>query len=73
MIGVEVGHGQLHPKIKNHRSVEAFEKTDARHIGTILDLALQVSQQVNLLVADISFVSITKVFGAEFEINKIWD
>lgn len=54
---VDVGHGQLHPKLRDDPRVVALEKTNLRHLTTLPD-------KIDLAVLDLSFISLTKVLGA---------
>ncbi|MDF2811480.1 MAG: hemolysin [Microvirga sp.] len=56
---VDVGHSQLHPKIAADPRVTSLESTDARK----LDAAL-IPQPIDLLVADVSFISLKLVLPA---------
>jgi 23S rRNA (cytidine1920-2'-O)/16S rRNA (cytidine1409-2'-O)-methyltransferase len=56
---VDVGRGQLHPRIFGNRRVISLESTDAR----ALDRSL-VPEPVDLLVADVSFISLRLVLPA---------
>jgi 23S rRNA (cytidine1920-2'-O)/16S rRNA (cytidine1409-2'-O)-methyltransferase len=56
---VDVGHGQLHPLIAGDTRVTWFEGTDARRIDTEL-----VPELVTAIVADVSFISLTKALPA---------
>jgi 23S rRNA (cytidine1920-2'-O)/16S rRNA (cytidine1409-2'-O)-methyltransferase len=53
---VDVGHGQLHPRISAQDGVVPLEGQDVR----LLDSGL-VREPVTALVADVSFISLTKV------------
>jgi 23S rRNA (cytidine1920-2'-O)/16S rRNA (cytidine1409-2'-O)-methyltransferase len=53
---VDVGHGQLHPTIAADPRVVALEGTDARRLTSA-----QISDEVDLLVADVSFISLKLV------------
>jgi 23S rRNA (cytidine1920-2'-O)/16S rRNA (cytidine1409-2'-O)-methyltransferase len=55
---VDVGHGQLAAKIAADARVVAMEGFNARDLT-----AAEVPEPVDLLVSDISFVSVTKVLG----------
>ena len=57
VVAVDVGTGQLHPKIKNDPRVTNLEQTDARVLK---------SEQIgtpNLIVCDASFIALEKVLG----------
>ena len=53
---VDVGHGQLHERLRGDPRVSVFERTDVR--GFRLDTPAEV------VVADLSFISLTGVAGA---------
>jgi 23S rRNA (cytidine1920-2'-O)/16S rRNA (cytidine1409-2'-O)-methyltransferase len=56
---VDVGRGQLHPRILGNRRVASLESTDAR----ALDRAL-IPEPIDLLVADVSFIPLRLVLPA---------
>jgi 23S rRNA (cytidine1920-2'-O)/16S rRNA (cytidine1409-2'-O)-methyltransferase len=56
---VDVGHGQLSPMVAGDQRVVAFEGVNARDLGSA-----QVPESIDLLVCDVSFVSVTKVLAA---------
>jgi 23S rRNA (cytidine1920-2'-O)/16S rRNA (cytidine1409-2'-O)-methyltransferase len=60
VVGVEVGHGQLHPRLRGDPRVTALEGTNAR----LLDAALLPLQRFDLIVGDLSFISLTLVLPA---------
>ncbi len=53
---VDVGHGQLHPKLAVDPRVVSLEATDARRLDRTL-----VPEPIDLLVADVSFISLKLV------------
>jgi 23S rRNA (cytidine1920-2'-O)/16S rRNA (cytidine1409-2'-O)-methyltransferase len=57
--GVDVGHGQVHPSIANDPRVVVLEGVNAKDISRT-----QVPEPVDLLVCDVSFVSVMKVLAA---------
>jgi 23S rRNA (cytidine1920-2'-O)/16S rRNA (cytidine1409-2'-O)-methyltransferase len=57
--GVDVGHGQLHGKLRSDPRVVAIEKLNAR----MLD-AQQVGRDFDLVTGDLSFISLTLVLPA---------
>jgi 23S rRNA (cytidine1920-2'-O)/16S rRNA (cytidine1409-2'-O)-methyltransferase len=59
VIGVDVGHGQLHDKLRHDPRVVAIEKLNARELT-----AEQVGGDFDLVVADLSFISLTLVLPA---------
>jgi 23S rRNA (cytidine1920-2'-O)/16S rRNA (cytidine1409-2'-O)-methyltransferase len=58
--GVDVGHGQLHPRLANDARVHVFEKMNARAMTPKL-FGDQGEQGFDLVVADLSFISLTLV------------
>jgi len=57
--GVDVGHGQLHEKLRGDARVTAIEKLNARELT-----AAQVGCDFELAVGDVSFISLTLVLPA---------
>jgi 23S rRNA (cytidine1920-2'-O)/16S rRNA (cytidine1409-2'-O)-methyltransferase len=57
--GVDVGHGQLHDKLRHDPRVIAIEKLNARELS-----AQQVGSDFDLVVGDLSFISLTLVLPA---------
>jgi len=60
VVGIDVGHGQLHPRLAADPRVTALEGVNARR----LDAALLPAAQFDLVVADLSFISLTLVLPA---------
>jgi 23S rRNA (cytidine1920-2'-O)/16S rRNA (cytidine1409-2'-O)-methyltransferase len=56
---VDVGHGQLHARLKGSTRVIGMEGINARDLT-----AETIPEPIDLLVSDISFVSVTKVLQA---------
>lgn len=67
VVGVEVGHGQLHPRLRGDPRVICLERTHARELTPAL-LRQQVPDApaggFDRMVADLSFISLTKVLPA---------
>lgn len=57
--GVDVGHGQLHDRLRQDRRVVALEKVNARELR-----ADQVGAGFDLVTGDLSFISLTLVLPA---------
>lgn len=55
--GVDVGHSQVHEKIKNDVRVMVMEQTNLRYLTS-------VGQLVDLVTLDLSFISVLKVMDA---------
>ena len=66
VVAVDVGREQLHPTLLNDDRVNSFEQTDARQVTTEL-----IGGQAGCLVADLSFVSLTKVIGQVLELVEL--
>jgi 23S rRNA (cytidine1920-2'-O)/16S rRNA (cytidine1409-2'-O)-methyltransferase len=60
VVGVDVGHGQLHPRLAADPRVTALEGVNARH----LDPGTLPCARFDLIVADLSFTSLTLVLPA---------
>jgi 23S rRNA (cytidine1920-2'-O)/16S rRNA (cytidine1409-2'-O)-methyltransferase len=61
---VDVGHGQLNPRIAGDARVMNLEGRDARTLTRV-----QVPAPIEAIVADVSFISVTKVLPATFELS----
>jgi 23S rRNA (cytidine1920-2'-O)/16S rRNA (cytidine1409-2'-O)-methyltransferase len=59
VVAVDVGHGQLHPRLRADPRVDARERTNIRHVT-----ADGIGGAVDLVVADLSFISLRTVVGA---------
>ena len=57
--GVDVGHGQLHAKLRRDARVVAIERLNARELT-----AAQVGNDFDVIVGDLSFISLTLVLPA---------
>ena len=60
VIGVEVGHDQLHPRLLADPRVVQFEGINARHLTPEL-IAPALEGPLDLIVGDVSFISLTLV------------
>ena len=58
VFAIDVGRNQLHPKLRRDPRVVVLEATDARR----LDRGI-IEEPVNVIVADVSFISLTKLLG----------
>ncbi len=56
VVAVDVGHGQLHPKLRDDPRVDVRERVNVRHL-TVADVA----GPFPLVVADLSFISLRTV------------
>ncbi len=60
VVGVDVGHGQLHPSLRGDSRVTALEGVNARHLQTA---QLPVAR-FDLITGDVSFISLSLVLPA---------
>jgi 23S rRNA (cytidine1920-2'-O)/16S rRNA (cytidine1409-2'-O)-methyltransferase len=56
---VDVGYGQLHPRLRADPRVVVHERTNARHLGLVA-----LGERVDLAVGDLSFISLRLVLPA---------
>ena len=63
VFAVDVGYGQLDWKLRNDERVVVFEKTNIRYINKEL-----VTEPVDFVSADVSFISLSKIFPAVKEL-----
>lgn len=67
VVGVDVGQGQLHARLRNNPCVMAIEKCNARELSTERLLALggpQAAGPFDCVVGDVSFISQTLIWPA---------
>ena len=62
---VDVGYNQLDLRIRRDPRVQVFEKVNARHLEFSL-----VGEQVDLIVVDVSFISLKKIIPALIQFAK---
>jgi 23S rRNA (cytidine1920-2'-O)/16S rRNA (cytidine1409-2'-O)-methyltransferase len=63
VVGIDVGHGQLHDRIRADERVTAIEKVNARAL-TADDFPEDEGTAFDLIVGDLSFISLTLVLPA---------
>lgn len=56
VVALDVGHGQLHPRIREHPRVRVMERCNVRTVAVS-----DIGGPVDLVVADLSFISLLKV------------
>jgi 23S rRNA (cytidine1920-2'-O)/16S rRNA (cytidine1409-2'-O)-methyltransferase len=66
VVGVDVGHGQLHAKLREDERVVAIEGVNARALSPD-DLEEEGESHFDLIVGDLSFISLTLVLPAVVE------
>ncbi|QTD45954.1 TlyA family RNA methyltransferase [Ottowia testudinis] len=73
VVGVDVGHGQLHPRLRDDARVRLLEGVNARHLIASQLIAARACQtsasspfdpSFDLIVGDLSFISLTLVMPA---------
>lgn len=63
VIAVDVGYGQLHPKLRSDARVISLERTNARYLTANM-LPLELEEQITLITADLSFISLRLILPA---------
>ncbi len=63
VIAVDVGSNQLHPSLRGDKRIELHEKTDIRNIR-------KLSQAPDIVLIDVSFISIRLVLPAAVRLSK---
>jgi 23S rRNA (cytidine1920-2'-O)/16S rRNA (cytidine1409-2'-O)-methyltransferase len=56
IFAVDVGHGQMHPKLTSEKKITNIEKTHVRQLTS-----KTITQEADIMVVDVSFISLTKV------------
>ena len=69
VVGVDVGHGQLHPALRGDPRVSCIEKANARTLSATVLIAgspylARTGGQFDLVTGDLSFISLTLVLPA---------
>lgn len=59
VVGLDVGHGQLHPKLAADARVTCFEGVNARDLSK----SVVAERRYDLIVGDVSFISLTLVLA----------
>jgi 23S rRNA (cytidine1920-2'-O)/16S rRNA (cytidine1409-2'-O)-methyltransferase len=63
VLAVDVGYGQLHPKLATDLRVVVIDRTNARHLQRQM-LPLDNSEEIDLITSDLSFISLRLVLPA---------
>ncbi len=66
VVAVDVGHGQLHPRLRADPRVEVMERVNVRHLGP----AALGGRRFELVTADLSFISLKTVAPALSSVAK---
>ena len=61
VVGIEVGHGQLHPKLAADPRVSCFEGVNARDVTGSAFAAAHAEGSFDFITGDLSFISLTLV------------
>lgn len=61
VVGIDVGHDQLHPKLAADPRVTYYEGVNARQLGKSALALRRNERQFDLIVADVSFISLTLI------------
>ncbi len=61
VVGIDVGHGQLHPKLKDDPRVHCFEGINARDVAGSAFAAAEPVHSFGFATADLSFITSTHV------------
>lgn len=61
VVGIDVGHAQVHPRIQKDRRVLCIEGVNARDLAPEDERIPDAAQGFDLLVGDVSFISLTLV------------
>lgn len=64
VVGVDVGHGQLHPRVRGDHRVAVLEKLNARTLDHKVLRAANVQADFDVAVGDLSFISLALVIPA---------
>lgn len=71
VFGIDVGHGQVHEKIRQDKRVVVVEHLNLRHTQEVLDvLHKDNTQKVDLVTLDLSFISLLKVMETVVAVLK---
>src|SRR3984957_5668785 len=65
VVAVDVGHGQLHWRLRQDKRVVVYEGVNARDLS---GLTAEHAQTFDLIVADVSFISLRKVLPPAFDL-----
>lgn len=64
VVGLDVGHGQLHPRLRDDARVVCVERINARDLQADDGRVPDARQGFDLVVGDVSFISLTLVLPA---------
>ncbi len=61
VVGVDVGHGQLHPRLQSHPQITLLEKRNIKDAQVTEELRSLVPGGFDIIVADVSFISLSHI------------
>ena len=70
VVGLDVGHGQLHPRLRDDARVVCVERINARELETNDARVPDAALGFDLVVGDLSFISLTLVLPALLPLLK---
>jgi 23S rRNA (cytidine1920-2'-O)/16S rRNA (cytidine1409-2'-O)-methyltransferase len=70
VVGLDVGHGQLHPRLRDDARVVCVERINARELEANDARVPEVALGFDLVVGDLSFISLTLVLPALLPLLK---
>lgn len=70
VVGLDVGHGQLHPRLRDDARVVCIERVNARELQADDARVPDVAIGFDLVVGDLSFISLTLVLPALLPLLK---
>jgi 23S rRNA (cytidine1920-2'-O)/16S rRNA (cytidine1409-2'-O)-methyltransferase len=70
VVGLDVGHGQLHPRLRDDARVVCVERINARELEANDARVPDVALGFDLVVGDLSFISLTLVLPALLPLLK---
>jgi len=70
VVGLDVGHGQLHPRLRDDARVVCVERINARELDVNDARVPDVALGFDLVVGDLSFISLTLVLPALLPLLK---
>ena len=70
VVGLDVGHGQLHPRLRDDARVVCVERINARELEVNDARVPDAPQGFDLVVGDLSFISLTLVLPALLPLLK---
>ena len=70
VVGLDVGHGQLHPRLRDDPRVVCIERINARELQPNDARVPQATDGFDLVVGDLSFISLTLVLPALLPLLK---